>query len=171
MWQLDRRSWACRACSTQNWPSRMKCRTCNKPVASDCKKNSLCHIRRHSNIDRSSLARLPHCKVVVATMVEASWCDVSWGRMANMSHLRERNGRSNILTNQKQRIRWFNHRKAARKQQECAITAPLTIASAAPSTWEAPDPSEVPLPRVTEARCGFHKPGYFRKWDEGTSAF
>ena len=82
-------------------------------------------------------------------LVEVTWYDVSWGRMANMWHLKEFNERRNILINQKQRIRWFNHRKAAaaRKQRECAITAPLTIASAAPSTWEAPDPSEVPLPR------------------------
>ena len=67
------------------------------------------------------------------------------------------------------------------------MIAPLTIASAAPSTWEGPDPSEVPLPRtmlldilergellqfttllpadILRIRpvCGFHKPGYLRK--------
>ena len=31
-WQRTRRwSWACRACNTQNWPSRIKCRTCKTP--------------------------------------------------------------------------------------------------------------------------------------------
>ena len=68
---------------------------------------------------------------------------------------------------------------AGLRNKACAI-APLSIASEArdlPRAAEAPDPSEVPLPRfvtmlledflrmITEARpvCGFHKPGYLRK--------
>ena len=68
---------------------------------------------------------------------------------------------------------------AGLRKRECAI-APLTIASEArdlPRTWEAPDPSEIPLPRFVtmlpdilsmmergEARvCDFVKRGMLRK--------
>ena len=65
-WQRTRRwSWACRACNTKNWPSRIRCRTCKTPKS-----------------------------------LEPAWLDL--------------------------------------RQKECAGIAPLTIANAAPSTWEAP---------------------------------
>ena len=65
-WQRTRRwSWACRACNTKNWPSRIRCRTCKTPKS-----------------------------------LEPAWLDL--------------------------------------RQKECARIAPLTIANAAPSTWEAP---------------------------------
>ena len=70
-WQRTRRwSWACRACNTQNWPSRIRCMTCKTPKS-----------------------------------LEPAW-----------------------LSKQREDLR----------QKECAIIAPLTIANAAPSTWEAP---------------------------------
>ena len=65
-WQRTRRwSWACRACNTQNWPLRIRCRTCKTPKS-----------------------------------LEPAWLEL--------------------------------------RQKECARIAPLTIANAAPSTWEAP---------------------------------
>ena len=69
-WQRTRRwSWACRACNTQNWPSRIKCRTCKTPK-----------------------------------LLEPAW-----------------------LSKQREDLR----------QKECARIAPLTIASAAPSNFDA----------------------------------
>ena len=65
-WQRTRRwSWACRACNTKNWPSRIRCRTYKTPKS-----------------------------------LEPAWLEL--------------------------------------RQKECARIAPLTIANAAPSTWEAP---------------------------------
>ena len=60
-WQRTRRwSWACRACNTQNWPSRIKCRTCKTPkllepawlqkergvTQNGCKRSAICHNTR-----------------------------------------------------------------------------------------------------------------------------
>ena len=68
------------------------------------------------------------------SMVEVSWCDVSWGLIVNLWFLCERNTRRMILSNHKRRIKWSNLRRekylAGLRKQECAI-APLSIASEA----------------------------------------